>query len=273
MSHPNQVKILSIGIPTNIGLALKKRPDIAGLINEIVAMGGGGYIYDNPQGRAKISYYKQNEPWTEDYNMKVEPPFPLPTPSNSEKRDTNETENNNENNSNEMPNFVINGNIVHLFPNHNFSGDTIASKIMFDTPDLRIRIIPHAVTSKFWLTGRSIEHLKNKSQELFDKSLELKFREPTQPSQVVGINLYEWFIRRNGNGNGQCPHDPLTVHEAAFGSDLSSAKYIPGTFIIHKWAAYATFVPHNDGKHLLGIEAINPDDFLNQLTSVLIEKD
>ena len=67
---------------------------------------------------------------------------------------------------------------------------------------------------------------------------------------------------RNGNGNGQCPHDPLTVYEAIYGGNDSYVIYLPGTLIIHEWAAYSTFVPHQDGKHLLGFDTRNVDKFL-----------
>lgn len=42
--YPNQVKIISIGIPTNIGLALKNNKEIIPLIKEIVIMGCGSFI-------------------------------------------------------------------------------------------------------------------------------------------------------------------------------------------------------------------------------------
>lgn len=92
------------------------------------------------------------------------------------------------------------------------------------------------------------------------------------------------------------PHDPLTVHEAAFpirqaapvcetasasasasvsdecavtaaATSLTSGKkedvcaasstscilYVPGTVVVHEWAAFTTFVPHPAGNHYLGI--------------------
>ena len=45
--YPNQIKIISIGICTNIGLVLSKHKDIIPLIKEILIMGCGDFIKNN----------------------------------------------------------------------------------------------------------------------------------------------------------------------------------------------------------------------------------
>jgi len=240
--------IISIGIPTNIGNAIKKNPKISNQIKEIIIMGGGSIL--TKLNEDKFQKYSLN-PNDWDKEIKIKPPFELP------------------NDKNEIKNFLYEGKPIILFPNHNLSGDTLASKIIFETKDLNIRIIPHDVTSKFWLEGEAIEFLKNKAKN-FDEDLK---NNNIQSSSYVGKLLEAWFNVRNGNGNGQCPHDPLTVYEAIYGGNDSYVIYLPGTLIIHEWAAYSTFVPHQDGKHLLGFDTRNVDKFLEFLTQGLMKND
>ena len=106
--YPNEIKIISIGIPTNIGLAIKNNPEIIPLIKEIVIMGCGSAVKN---------YEKM------DYNPITE---------------------------------IKNGNIISLYPNHNISGDSLATKIIFDS-NIPIKIVSHTVSSKFWSEGNIID--------------------------------------------------------------------------------------------------------------------
>ena len=158
--YPNEIKIVSIGIPTNIGLALKNSPEIIPLIKEIIIMGCGSII----KQERNASYNPIED--------------------------------------------IQNGKIISLYPNHNISGDSLASKILFDS-NIPTKIVSHSVSSKFWSEGKVIDYLRKKANEEKDKT------NPETPEGAVGLLMEQWFNIRHQNG--QCPHDPLTINEAAFG--------------------------------------------------------
>ena len=214
--YPNQVKIISIGIPTNIGLALKNNKEIIPLIKEIIIMGCGSIIKEDK----KLGYDPIDE--------------------------------------------VKNGKIISLYPNHNVSGDTIASKILFDSC-IPTKIISHSVSSKFWAEGTVIDYLKEKAENIKD------INNPDEPEGVVGLLMKEWFsIRRQ---KGQCPHDPLTVHEAVYGGDKSPIIYARGRIILTEWAAFSTFIPQENGPHYLGMEVKKDNNFLEILSNTIMNKE
>ena len=242
--------LVSIGIPSNIGYTLKIYPEISEKINELVIMGCGSFFLE--KNRLQIGHYS-------------------PTPSDWIKSDDDYYNSDKDykkltfdlpKDKNEAIEFIKNGKPIILYPNHNLIGDTLASKIIFDDDKLNIRIISHEVTSKFWLEGESIEYLKKVAE----------VSENCSAAAIVGELLKQWFYRRNGNGNGQCPHDPLTIHESVFGGEDSNVLYVPGTIILHEWAAYSTFLPHKDGKHLLGVDVKNENSFLEHLTKYIIKE-
>jgi len=210
--YPNQVKIISIGIPTNIGLALKNNKEIIPLIKEILIMGCGSFIKKDD-----LNYDPINE--------------------------------------------VKNGKIINLYPNHNVSGDSMASKILFDAC-IPTKIISHSVSSKFWSEGPVIEFLKEKANNIKD------IKNPGNPEGAVGLLMKEWFsIRRQ---DGQCPHDPLTVNEAVFGGEKSPIIYARGRIISHEWAAFSTFIPQENGPHYLGIDVKKDNKFLENLANTIM---
>ena len=213
--YPNEIKIISIGIPTNIGLAIKNNPEIIPLIKEIVIMGCGSAV---------INYEKM------DYNPITE---------------------------------IKNGNIISLYPNHNISGDSLATKIIFDS-NIPIKIVSHTVSSKFWSEGNIIDFFRQKANEEKDKT------NPETPEGAVGLLMEQWFGRRYQNG--QCPHDPLTVNEAVFGGEDSPIIYARGWVVIHEWAAFGTFVPNNNGPHYLGVDVKKNNNFLDKLEKTIIGK-
>jgi hypothetical protein len=43
--------------------------------------------------------------------------------------------------------------------------------------------------------------------------------------------------------------------------------------VFHEWAAFATFVPHEDGAHFLALRVNRRNEFLENLTAVLTEND
>ena len=211
--YPNEVKIISIGIPTNIGLALKNAPEIIPLIKEIVIMGCGSEITEDKEM---------------DYNPIEE---------------------------------IKNGKIISLYPNHNISGDSLASKILFES-NVPTKIVSHTVSSKFWSKGKVINFFRKKADEEIDKA------NPTTPEGAVGLLMEQWFGRRRQNG--QCPHDPLTINEAAFGGEDSPIIYARGWIICHEWAAFSTFIPRNDGPHYLGVCVKDNNNFLDKLEKTIV---
>ena len=218
--YPNQVKIISIGIPTNIGLALKNNKEIIPLIKEIIIMGCGSVI--------KKTIVKDDEIINYD---------PI--------------------------NEIQNGKIITLYPNHNLSGDTMASKILFDSC-IPTKIVSHEVSSKFWAEGAVIDFLKERADNIKD------INNSDDPEGVVGLLMKEWFsIRRQ---KGQCPHDPLTVNEAVFGGDKSPVIYARGRIIVTEWAAFSTFIPQENGPHYLGVEVKKDNNFLEVLANTIMNK-
>ena len=211
--YPNEVKIISIGIPTNIGLALKNSPEIIPLIKEIVIMGCGSSIEE----RKKNGYDPIEE--------------------------------------------LKNGKIISLYPNHNISGDSVASKILFDA-NIPTKIVSHTVSSKFWSKGPVIDFFRKKANEEKDKA------NPETPEGAVGLLMEQWFSRRFQNG--QCPHHPLTVNEAVYGGDDSPIIYARGWMVLHEWAAFGTFIPRNDGPHYLGVDVKQNNNFLDKLEKTII---
>ena len=75
---------------------------------------------------------------------------------------------------------IKNGNIISLYPNHNISGDSLASKILFDA-NIPTKIVSHTVSSKFWSEGKVIDFLRNKANEEKDK---------TNPKHQKGLLVY-----------------------------------------------------------------------------------
>ena len=212
--YPNEIKIISIGIPTKIGLALKNYPKIIPLIKEIIIMGCGSVIQED----------KKKEPINE----------------------------------------IKNGKIISLYPNHNLSGDSLASKILFEA-NIPTKIVSHTVSSQFWSEGPIIDFFRKKAKEEKDQ------RNPQTPEGAVGLLMLQWFSKRRFQ-NGQCPHDPLTVNEAVYGGEDSPIIYARGWVIIHEWAAFSTFIPNNNGPHYLGVSVKDNNNFLDKLEKTIIGK-
>ena len=216
--YPGQVKIISIGIPTNIGLVLSKHKEIIPLIKEIVIMGCGDFIKDN--------------------NKRV-----------------------NENEYDKILNEIKNGKKFNLFPNNNISGDSLATKILFDS-GVKVKIVGHLVSSKYWAKGEIIDYFKEKARNVKD------LNNINDPDEVVGLLMKQWFYIRGKNG--QYPHDPLTIHEAIYGGDKSPLIYLRGKIISHEWAAFSTFIPQENGPHYLAVKIKDNDNFLEVLSNTIM---
>ncbi len=165
------------------------------------------------------------------------------------------------NNNYDPINEIKNGNIINLYPNHNVSGDTIASKILFDSC-VPTKIVGHKVSSKFWAAGPVIDFLHERANNIKD------LNDPDDPEGVVGLLMKEWFsIRRQ---NGQCPHDPLTINEAVYGGNKSPIIYARGRIVLTEWAAFSAFVPMENGPHYLGVSLKKDNNFLENLANTIM---
>ena len=180
------------------------------------------------------------------------------------------------------------GNPIHLLPNHNFSGDSLATCKLFSTcPNTPISVIPHYITAQHWLKGLSIETLLDLSTHQKEQDLnEEKIDNCPSETILCGKLLYEWLSRRRMQ-RGQCPHDPLTLYEAIYPQEApeinsveeekskftkgrASLTYVQGTFVVHEWAAFATFVPDPNGSHRLAVSCLDPSAWLTWLEETLI---
>lgn len=216
--YPGQVKIISIGIPTNIGLVLSKHKEVIPLIKEIVIMGCGDFMKNNGE---KI---KQNE-----YD--------------------------------EILNDIKNGNKYNLFPNHNISGDTLGTKIIFDS-GVKLKIVNHSVSSKFIARGELIDYFREKAKNVKD------LNNIKDIDEAIGLLMNEWFNVRYLDR--QITHDPLTINEAVYGGDKSPLIYLRGRIIIHEWAAFSTFIPQKNGPHYLSVKIKDNIKFLEFLKQTIM---
>lgn len=212
--YPGQVKIVSIGIPTNIGLALTKHKDIIPLVKEIVIMGCGDFL-----NKKEVSF--------EDALSSIK-----------------------------------SGNKINLFPNHNISGDALATKILFDS-GIKVKIVSHMVSSIYKAKGEIIDYFREKSEKVKD------LNNIKDPDEVIGLLMNEWFNIRHINR--QYPHDPLTIHESIFGGDKSPLLYLRGRIFVHEWAAFSTFIPQLDGPHFLSVKIKENSNFLEVLKKTIMK--
>ena len=211
--YPREVKIVSIGIPTNLGITLVKHKDIIPLIKEIVIMGCGDYYGIDQDEKTKLM------------------------------------------------NSAKNGNRVNLFPNHNVSGDCLATKILFDS-GVKVKIISHLVTTKYIVKGELIDYFREKAKSIKDIENIDDF------DSVVGLLMNEWFSIRGINR--QIPHDPLTIHEARYGGDKSPIIYLRGKIFVHEWSAFSTFIPMENGPHYYGTKIKENEHFINDLKNTIM---
>ena len=167
----------------------------------------------------------------------------------------------NKNEYDDIINEIKDGNKINLFPNHNISGDTLATKILFDS-GVKVKIVSHSVSSKYWAQGEIIDYFREKAKNVKD------LNNIDDPDKVVGLLMNEWFNIRYQNG--QYPHDPLTVHEAIYGGDKSPLIYLRGKIIIHEWAAFSTFIPQINDPHYLSVKIKNNSNFLDILSKTIM---
>lgn len=286
--YPKQITIISIGIPTNIGNLITKygKDKIESLVGHIVVMGGGSIIdkrggidmkgigkYSDDPSKWKTKHDKL------DLKDDIKQEFDLP--ENVEQglkwiSDKNEIKKGKK--------------VIHLYPNHNLSGDTLASVILFSL-NCPISLIPHHITRQNMLKGRCIEtllHLATKCD--IDKQIY-----EDNENGICACLMREWFRVRRGQ-RCQCLHDPLTLYEAIYctqtnkdndndnendnkndnDSDFelekeSCLKYCNGNIICHSWAGFITFVPDPNGPHRFAYKCINPTKWIKWCGDTMIK--
>eukprot|EP01084_Bolivina_argentea_P004107 7774_1 len=288
--YPKEITIISIGIPTNIGNLINKygKDKMESLIGHIVVMGGGSIM--DRRGAIEMKGYgkysgnncnKWKTKW-DNQNEEIKIEF------------------------NDLPNGVWNAikwctpnelnkknekkNVIHLYPNHNLSGDTLASVMMFQLK-CPISLIPHHITRKHMLKGKAIETLLLLATK---SDIKKKIYEDNE-NGICACLMREWFRVRRGQ-RCQCLHDPLTLYEAIYckeamdkGNDVmdenkdndgeddfelekeSCLRYCNGTIVVHEWAAFVTFVPDKNGPHRFAYKVINPEKWMKWCGDTMIK--
>jgi inosine-uridine nucleoside N-ribohydrolase len=293
VKYPKEVVICSIGMCTNLARAVVRMDSKAAeskleeetfenLVAHVVLMAGGSFMSQHKCNSSKFGQYTGSDkakwgqdgtgtPWpisgvttripiSVNNKGEIDRSYPLP-----------ESES-------EVIEWLKSGkpSPVVLLPNHNSSGDAVATNLLFKKMKCPISLIPHEVTAQYWISGKSIETLLSATL-----NNELPPESPKFPSyfQITGKLVKEWFKTR-GRQRGQCPHDPLTVHEAIFpaskeessSSERSSTlEYIAGTFVATEWASFFIFVPDEKGCHRLAISPKDkPADWLKWLEDTML---
>eukprot|EP00475_Leptophrys_vorax_P006767 TRINITY_DN14229_c0_g1_i1.p1 TRINITY_DN14229_c0_g1~~TRINITY_DN14229_c0_g1_i1.p1 ORF type:complete len:521 (+),score=105.30 TRINITY_DN14229_c0_g1_i1:73-1635(+) len=269
--YPREVVLCSIGMCTNLARTIVKHctngqssgikedlktPESFGdLVGHVVLMAGGSFLtqakcrngdaFGQFVGPDKTKWDRTGtgQPWPKadgksvpislGSNGEIDRNYPLPASDEEFLKWLNEEES--------KP--------VVLLPNHNSSGDAMATALLFREVLCPITVIPHAVTAQYWVEGKSIETL-----------LEATTYPSAYPPEfaLTGSLIKEWFKTRGQRG--QCPHDPLTVYESIFVDDLSTLTYVPGTFVVTEWASFFVFVPDKNGHHRLAISPREPTE-------------
>lgn len=173
----------------------------------------------------------------------------------------------------------------HLYPNHNISGDTLATKMLFESA-APITLIPHFITKDFWFTGDHFETLLSYSKEVEkepnkDKdSLYNKKKKEHELLKVCSLLLEAWLSRRP-NQRGQCPHDPLTLYEGVYPC-YSSMKWQPGEsqleyergwVVVHEWASFITFIKDEEGNHRIAVKGRDISSWIEWFGRILIQEE
>ena len=282
--YPKQVTIVSIGIPTNIGNLIHKYSAsvVDSLIGHLVVMGGGSMVIQRSKTLGSIGVWSDNpKKWKTRHDLNsqqiaaITPLFKLPKDMIHALRWCEEQNAMQKSQQSQPPSTSTTSastiNVLHFFPNHNLSGDTLASVMLFGLRKCPISIIPHHITRKHILKGRAIETLLNLAMK---SDIENKIYEDNE-NGLCGVLLREWFrVRRRQRV--QCLHDPLTLYEAVYPTPKeestevendnvnvsgsgdnntrdrdnefifgrSGLRYLRGTFVCHEWAAFLTFFPY-----------------------------
>ncbi len=140
-------------------------------------------------------------------------------------------------------------------PSHNVRCDVAAASLVFES-NMPITVLTNDVTTRIWWDGPPV-------QELLAS---------TSPPEVhaVGKLMRVWLDYRSeifGKPiTGTCPHDPLTMAEAA---GVQFTSYVNGQMKIHRDAT-TSFVPDPVGRHRAGV-GMDAEGFERWLSSMLLD--
>jgi purine nucleosidase len=213
---PGGVTIVSIGQLTNVAVALEVDPGMKDRVERLVHMAVGGRM---PRSDLPDREYPCGEPQAR----------------------------------------VVSGAGTAWFhyPNHNVSGDTLAAARVYAS-GMRIDVIPHLVTGQLWWGEAPVFELKDREMEVARRAcLDLMAATAPRHTAAVGTLLRVWLDHRSSvfgcPVRGTCPHDALTVAEAAYpGRFLDFSE--PGHLLVHEWGGFATFVCVPGGPHRMATE-------------------
>lgn len=140
-------------------------------------------------------------------------------------------------------------------PSHNVRCDVRAAQIVFQSA-LAINVLTNDVTTQLWWDGPAVQDL-------------MQAAHPPE-ANLVGTLLKVWLNYRSHifrqKVTGTCPHDPLTVAEAA---GETFVTYSPGLMTVEPDAT-TVFVPDPNGRHRLGA-TVDAEEFLRWLSPRLLD--
>ncbi len=139
-------------------------------------------------------------------------------------------------------------------PSHNVRYDVAAARLVFES-NIPITVLTNDVTTCIWWDGPPVQQLLA----------------ATSPPEVVAVGklMRVWLDYRTEIFRkpitGTCPHDALTVAEAA-GEHV--VEYVNGRMRVHRDAT-TTFVPDPAGRHHAGAR-VDADNFLRLMSPRLL---
>ena len=140
-------------------------------------------------------------------------------------------------------------------PSHNVRCDVQAAQIVFQS-DLAVNVLTNDITTQLWWDGPAVQEL-------------IQANHPPE-TKLVGTLLKVWLNYRSHifrqEVTGTCPHDPLTVAEAA---GETFVTYRRGLMTVEPDAS-TVFVPAPNGRHRLGV-TVDAEGLLRWMSPRLLD--
>ena len=153
-----------------------------------------------------------------------------------------------------LPESLEAGKEYRAEPSHNVRCDMRAAEIVFES-DLAINVLTNDVTTQLWWDGPAVQEL-------------IQATHPPE-ANLVGTLLKVWLNYRSHifsqKVTGTCPHDPITVAEAA---GETFVTYSHGVMTVEPDAS-TVFVPAPGGRHRLGV-TVDAERFLRWMSPRLL---
>ena len=174
--NPGQIAIVSIGMATNLAILGRIHPDWDKFARHVVIMQGGSFVTTKARNADRIKEIALPKSFTAAKDWARWTPK-----SKSPCRP------------------------VILFPNHNVSGDTLASCLFYkNTTRCPVYVIPHYITAEHWLSkSGAIESLYRMGEKTFEIEAELNVSERGCLEELSdGTNFDREFLSRVDKKNG-----------------------------------------------------------------------